>query len=127
MQLSDRVMNVRPSGVRKIFDLARKVKDPINLSIGEPDFDIPEPIKDEGIAWIKAGFNKYTPSGGIPELREMLLNHLKQDKGIICDDVIITAGVTGGLLLALMVTLNPLDEVIILTRILSYTNIRSCF
>ncbi|HOL04858.1 MAG TPA: pyridoxal phosphate-dependent aminotransferase [Syntrophorhabdaceae bacterium] len=113
MQLSDRVMNVRPSGVRKIFDLARKVKDPINLSIGEPDFDIPEPIKDEGIAWIKAGFNKYTPSGGIPELREMLLNHLKQDKGIICDDVIITAGVTGGLLLALMVTLNPLDEVII--------------
>lgn len=113
MQLSDRVMNVRPSGVRKIFDLARRVKDPINLSIGEPDFDIPEPIKDEGIAWIKAGFNKYTPSGGIPELREMLIKYLREDKGIICDDVIITAGVTGGLLLALMVTLNPLDEVII--------------
>lgn len=113
MFLSDRVMNVRPSGVRKIFDLANKVKNPINLSIGEPDFDIPELIKDEGIAWIKAGFNKYTPSGGIPELREMLIKYLKEEKGIICDDVIVTAGVTGGLLLALMVTLNPMDEVII--------------
>jgi aspartate/methionine/tyrosine aminotransferase len=112
MLLSDRVMSVRPSGVRKIFDLANKVKNPINLSIGEPDFDIPEPVKEEGIRWIRAGFNKYTPSGGIPELRERILLHLKT-LGIICDDVVITPGVTGGLLLALMVTLNPLDEVII--------------
>lgn len=110
--LSDRVLNVRPSGVRKIFDMAKQVKDPIDLSIGEPDFDIPLDIKEEGIKWIRAGFNKYTPSGGIPELREKVLHHLK-GKGIICDDVIITAGVTGGLLLALMVTLNPGDEVVI--------------
>ncbi len=112
MLLSDRVMAVRPSGVRKIFDLANNVKNPINLSIGEPDFDIPMEIKEEGIRWIRAGFNKYTPSGGIPELRQKILHNLK-GKGIICDDVIITAGVTGGLLLALMVTLNPLDEIII--------------
>ena len=112
MFLSDRVNNVRPSGVRKIFDLANKVKDPINLSIGEPHFDIPDEIKEEGIKWIRAGFNKYTPSGGIPELRDKLLLYLK-GKNIICDDVILTAGVTGGLLLALMVTLNPGDEVII--------------
>ncbi len=98
--------------MRKIFDLANKIKDPINLSIGEPDFDIPDSIKEEGIQWIRAGFNKYTPSGGIPELREKVLHHLRQ-KGIICEDAIITAGVTGGLLLALMVTLNPLDEIII--------------
>jgi len=110
--LSDRVNSVRPSGVRKIFDLANKMKDPINLSIGEPHFDIPLEIKEEGIKWIRAGFNKYTPSGGIPELREKLLHYLK-GKDIICDDVILTAGVTGGLLLALMVTLNPGDEVII--------------
>lgn len=110
--LSERVRSVRPSGVRKIFDLAGKIKDPINLSIGEPDFDIPERIKEEGIQWIRAGFNKYTPSGGIAELREKVLHHL-HEKGILCEDVIITAGVTGGLLLALMVTLNPLDEVII--------------
>jgi len=112
MLLSDRVMQVRPSGVRKIFDLAQKVKNPINLSIGEPDFDIPDEIKNEGIAWIQKGFNKYTPSGGIPELREKVLTHLRK-KGIICEDVIITAGVTGGLLLALMTTLNPGEEVVI--------------
>jgi aspartate/methionine/tyrosine aminotransferase len=112
MLLSDRVMGVRPSGVRKIFDLANKVRNPVNLSIGEPDFDIPDPVKEEGIKWIRAGFNKYTPSGGIPELRERIQLHLKE-LGITCDDVVITPGVTGGLLLALMVTLNPLDEVII--------------
>lgn len=98
--------------MRKIFDLANRIKDPINLSIGEPDFDIPDVIKEEGIRWIRAGFNKYTPSGGIPELREKVLHHLR-GKGIICEDVIITAGVTGGLLLALMVTINPLDEIVI--------------
>jgi aspartate aminotransferase/aminotransferase len=110
--LSERVQNVRPSGVRKIFDLARSVRDPVDLSLGEPDFDIPEVIREEGIRWIRKGFNKYTPSGGIPELREKILRHL-HDKGIICDDVIVTAGVTGGLLLALMVTLNPGDEIVI--------------
>jgi aspartate/methionine/tyrosine aminotransferase len=112
MLLSDRVMAIKPSGVRKIFDMANEVKNPIDLSIGEPDFDIPEAVKEEGIRWIRAGFNKYTPSGGIPELREKLLQTLRK-KGIICDDVIVTAGVTGGLLLALMVILNPGDEVII--------------
>ncbi|HEX2965410.1 MAG TPA: pyridoxal phosphate-dependent aminotransferase [Syntrophorhabdaceae bacterium] len=110
--LSERVKSIKPSGVRRIFDLANKMKNPINLSIGEPDFDIPELIKDEGIKWIRAGFNKYTPSGGIPELREKLLGRL-HEKQIICDDVIVTAGVTGGLLLALMVTINPGDEIII--------------
>ena len=100
MWLSERVQNIRPSGVRKIFDLARTVKDPIDLSLGEPDFDIPDPIKEEGIQWIRKGFNKYTPSGGIPELREKVLFYLR-GKGIICEDVIITPGVTGGLLLAL--------------------------
>ncbi len=112
MFLSERVKNIKPSGVRKIFDLARKVQNPINLSIGEPDFDIPDPIKEEGIKWIRAGFNKYTPSGGIMPLRERLLHDL-QSMGIICEDVIITAGATGGILLALMVTMDPMDEVII--------------
>jgi aspartate aminotransferase/aminotransferase len=124
MLLSDRVMQMRPSGVRKIFDLAQKVKNPINLSIGEPDFDIPDAVKDEGIKWIQKGFNKYTPSGGIPELREKVLGHLR-GKGIVCEDAIITAGVTGGLLLALMTTLNPGDEVIIPDPISFSTNTRS--
>jgi aspartate/methionine/tyrosine aminotransferase len=112
MWLSERVESMKPSGVRKIFDMVRTIKDPVNLSLGEPDFDIPDPIKEEGIYWIRQGFNKYTPSGGIPELREKLLHHLR-GKGIICEDVIITPGVTGGLLLALLVTLNPRDEILI--------------
>lgn len=112
MWLSKRVQSVRPSGVRKIFDLARTVKNPVDLSLGEPDFDIPDEIKEEGIAWIRKGFNKYTPSGGIPELREKLLRYLTA-KGIFCEDVIVTPGVTGGLLLALLVALNPGDEIVI--------------
>lgn len=112
MWLSNRLQCIRPSGVRKIFDMVQKAKDPINLSIGEPDFDVPSEIKETAIDWTRRGFNKYTPSGGIPELRGKLKEHL-QGKGIHCEDVIVTPGVTGGLLLALMATLNPGDEVII--------------
>ncbi len=112
MWLAQRIQSVRPSGVRKIFDLARAVKDPVDLSLGEPDFDIPLTIKEEGIRSIRQGFNKYTPSGGIPELREKILDYLHV-LGVVCEDVIVTPGVTGGLLLAFMVILNPGDEVVI--------------
>lgn len=112
MVISDRLANIKPSGVRRIFDLARQMKDPINLSIGEPDFDIPEPIKEEGIEWIRRGFNKYTPTQGIPELREKLASQLKE-KGIHFEEVMVTAGVTGGLLLASLALINPGDEVLI--------------
>ena len=112
MSLAQRVTGVRPSGVRKIFDMVRIAKDPINMSLGEPDFDVPVSIKEEAVEWTRRGFNKYPPSGGIPELREKLINQLKA-KGVFCEDVVITPGVTGGLLLALMATLNPGDEVLI--------------
>ena len=112
MLISDRLSNIKPSGVRRIFDLARQMKDPINLSIGEPDFDIPEPLKEEGIEWIRKGFNKYTPTQGIPELREKIASHLKK-KGVHFEEVMVTAGVTGGLLLASLALINPGDEVII--------------
>jgi aspartate aminotransferase/aminotransferase len=105
-------MKIKPSGVRRIFDLARQTKDPINLSIGEPDFDIPGPLKEEGIEWIKKGFNKYTPTQGIPELREKIADHLNK-KGVHFEEVMVTAGVTGGLLLASLALINPGDEVII--------------
>jgi aspartate/methionine/tyrosine aminotransferase len=112
MLISDRLMKIKPSGVRRIFDLARQMKDPINLSIGEPDFDIPEPLKEEGMEWIRKGFNKYTPTQGIPELREKIASHLKK-KGVQFEEVMVTAGVTGGLLLASLALINPGDEVII--------------
>ncbi|OGP53767.1 MAG: aspartate aminotransferase [Deltaproteobacteria bacterium RBG_13_52_11b] len=110
--ISDRLANIKPSGVRRIFDLARQMKNPINLSIGEPDFDIPEPLKEEGIEWIRKGFNKYTPTQGIPELRERIALHLKK-KRVQFEEVMVTAGVTGGLLLASLALINPGDEVVI--------------
>ena len=112
MLISERLRNIKPSGVRRIFDLARQMKNPINLSIGEPDFDIPEPLKEEGIEWIRKGFNKYTPTQGITELREKIASHLKK-KGIQFEEVMVTAGVTGGLLLASLALINQGDEVII--------------
>jgi aspartate aminotransferase/aminotransferase len=112
MLISDRLRNIKPSGVRRIFDLARHMKNPINLSIGEPDFDIPEPLKEEGIEWIRRGFNKYTPTQGIPELTDKIASHLKK-KEVYFEEVMVTAGVTGGLLLASLALVNPGDEVII--------------
>lgn len=110
--ISERLAKIKPSGVRRIFDLARQMKDPINLSIGEPDYDIPGPLKEEGIDWIRKGFNKYTPTQGIPELREKIALHLKK-KGIHFEEVMVTAGVTGGLLLSSLALINPGDEIII--------------
>lgn len=112
MLISERLRNIKPSGVRRIFDLARQMKDPINLSIGEPDFDVPEPLKEEGIEWIRRGFNKYTPTQGIPELRDKIASHLKK-KGVHFEEVMVTAGVTGGLLLASLALINQGDEVVI--------------
>ena len=74
MSLAQRVTGVRPSGVRKIFDMVRAAKDPINMSLGEPDFDVPVPIREKAVEWTRKGFNKYPPSGGIPELREKLIS-----------------------------------------------------
>jgi len=110
--LAERIRKIKPSGVRKIFDLAKKVKDPIDLSLGEPDFDVPKEIKEEAITWIRKGFNKYTLSAGIPELREKVKEHLRK-KGIIFEEVMLTAGVTGGLLLCCLGLIDEGDEVLI--------------
>ncbi len=112
MSVSNRIKSIKPSGVRRIFDLARQMKEPIDLSIGEPDFDIPEPLKEEGIDWIRRGFNKYTPTQGIPELRERIASSLR-NKEVFFEEVMVTVGVTGGLLLSSLALINPGDEVLI--------------
>ena len=71
--ISDRSKAVEISGIRKVFELARSLKDPVNLSIGQPHFDVPEPIKAAAKAAIDSGLNGYTVTQGIPELREKLL------------------------------------------------------
>jgi aspartate/methionine/tyrosine aminotransferase len=110
--IAERLKRIRPSGVRRIFDMASRMNDPIDLSLGEPDFDIPEDIKQEGIRWIEEGFNKYTLTQGIPELREKVEEYL-QGKGVTFESVMITAGVTGGLLLCCLCLIDPGDEVLI--------------
>ncbi len=103
------------SGIRKVFDLAQKIENPINLSIGQPDFDIPEEIKEEAIKAIRNGFNKYTVTQGIEPLREKVVDfvNLKKKTKYTVDQCIITSGVSGGLVLSFLATLNRGDEVII--------------
>lgn len=110
--IAERLKKIKPSGVRRIFDMAKRIKDPIDLSLGEPDFDIPEGIKREAIHWIESGFNKYTLTQGIPELRQKVDEYLKK-KGVMFENVMITAGVTGGLLLCCLSLIDPGDEVLI--------------
>ena len=112
--ISARAHLVDASGIRKVFDLAAKMKDPINLSIGLPDFDVPEVVKAAAIESIKAGQNRYTQTQGIAPLRERLRKDLSAEMGRDIGDVLITSGVSGGLLLAMLATIDPGDEAIFL-------------
>ncbi|MFN4242288.1 MAG: pyridoxal phosphate-dependent aminotransferase [Tepidisphaerales bacterium] len=112
--LASRVRRIDASGIRKVFDLAAKLKDPINLSIGLPDFDVPEPAKQAAIDAIRRGFNRYTPTQGIPELREKLFHQLTAELGRRPGELLVTSGVSGGLLLAIMACIDPGDECVFL-------------
>jgi aspartate aminotransferase/aminotransferase len=112
--IANRALAVDASGIRKVFDLAAKMKDPINLSIGLPDFDVPDPAKQAAIAAIQSGQNRYTQTQGIAPLRERLRKDLSAEIGRDVGDVLITSGVSGGLFLAILATINPGDEAIFL-------------
>jgi aspartate/methionine/tyrosine aminotransferase len=112
--ISKRTLAVDASGIRKVFDLAAKLKDPINLSIGLPDFDVPEAAKLAAIEAIRAGANKYTPTQGWVPLRDRLRADLAAEMGRDVGDVLITSGVAGGLLLAILATINPGEEAVFL-------------
>src|SRR5215207_9146626 len=112
--ISRRAHAVDASGIRKVFDLAAKMKDPINLSIGLPDFDVPEVAKNAAIESIRAGHNRYTQTQGIAPLRERLRADLSREIGRDVGEVLITSGVSGGLFLAILATINPGDEAVFL-------------
>jgi aspartate aminotransferase/aminotransferase len=112
--ISSRAHGVDASGIRKVFDLAAKMKDPINLSIGLPDFDVPAHAKQAAIEAINAGHNRYTQTQGIAPLRERLRRDLSSEIGRDVGEVLITSGVSGGLFLAILATINPGDEAIFL-------------
>lgn len=109
--LADKTESIGSSGIRRAFELAATMKDPINLSIGQPDFPVPDRAKRAAIEAIESDRNGYTVTGGLPELRERIAADLR-DEFDWSPEVFVTCGVSGGLVLALMACLNPGDEVI---------------
>ncbi|MGB4595517.1 MAG: aminotransferase class I/II-fold pyridoxal phosphate-dependent enzyme [Anaerolineaceae bacterium] len=117
-RLSSRVINLKPSGIRRFFDIAATMKDVISLGIGEPDFTTPAPIIEAGIAALKRGETHYTSNHGLISLREAVAHNLHHLYGVTYDpasEIVMTVGVSEALYLVFTALLNPADEVIIPT------------
>ena len=111
--IADRMRHIDASGIRKAFDMAKSMVDPINLSIGLPDFDVAGPVKAAAIDAIERGFNAYTVTQGIPELRGKIQSAVDAEFRQADRQVLITSGTSGALLLALCCVVDPGDEVVI--------------
>ena len=113
---SDKIKNIKPSGIRKFFDIANKIEDCISLGVGEPDFETPWHITEEGIYSLEQGRTFYTSNQGLPELREEISkwNKRKYNLDYNKDEIIVTCGGSEAIDIALRCCINPGDEVIIL-------------
>jgi len=111
--IAQRMSTVDSSGIRKIFDLAARIENPVNFSIGQPDFDVPAPIKEAGIKAIREGANRYTVTQGIPELHEAIRATLKSKSNYEPEGLLVTSGVSGALVLAMLALVEKGDEVLI--------------
>jgi aspartate aminotransferase/aminotransferase len=111
--IADRMKYIDSSGIRKVFALAATMKDPVDFSIGQPDFDVPEAVKRAAIKAIEGGVNRYSQTAGDEELLGKITSGLKAEFGWNEPKVMVTSGVSGGLLLAFLAIINPGDEVII--------------
>ncbi|MDC1141586.1 pyridoxal phosphate-dependent aminotransferase [Planctomycetota bacterium] len=113
-QPSERSLSIQASGIRKFFELGLSMKDPVDLSIGQAHFEVPEVAQQAAMKAIADGKNRYTVTQGIPELREKLKARMAANYGDIDGtDLMVTSGVSGALLLAFMALLNPGDEILI--------------
>ncbi|HET6883696.1 MAG TPA: aminotransferase class I/II-fold pyridoxal phosphate-dependent enzyme [Pirellulales bacterium] len=113
MQIADRMAHFDSSGIRKVFDLASQMRNPINLSIGQPDFEVPAEIKRAAIEAIESNKNGYALSQGMPVLREKLQARVDAEYRHADRQVFVTSGTSGGLVLAILALVNPGDEVIV--------------
>lgn len=111
--IAERTKLIDASGIRKVFALGAALEDPINFSIGQPDFDVPDELKWEAINAIRRGDNKYSQTAGDAVLRERIAGRVEEEFGWSKPAVLVASGVSGGLLLAFMSVINPGDEVII--------------
>lgn len=110
--IADRMRKIDASGIRKVFDLAANMTDPVNLSIGQPHFDTPEPIKQALTRAVEEGKNAYSQTQGIRPLLDLIQQDVDAAYGHGDRKVFITSGTSGGLMLALCALVNPGDEVI---------------
>lgn len=114
--LADKVVQIKPSGIRKFFDIVSEMEDAISLGVGEPDFDTPWHIRDEGIYSLEKGRTFYTSNAGLKELKQEVVHYIKRKQGIEYDagaEVIITVGGSEAIDIGLRAMLNPGDEVLI--------------
>ena len=114
--LSDKIVASPPSGIRKFFDIVSEMPDAISLGVGEPDFDTPWHIRDEGIYALEKGRTFYTSNAGLKELREEIVRYLERRIHVSynpADEVLITVGGSEGIDMAFRAMLNPGDEVLI--------------
>lgn len=111
--IAERTAHFDSSGIRRVFDLAAKLKNPINLSIGQPHFDVPEQVKESMIRAIHDGKNGYSPTQGIAPLRERLLADVQRELPNPDRKLLVTSGTSGALNLAMLAMIDPGDEVII--------------
>lgn len=114
--LADKVVNIPPSGIRKFFDIVSEMPDAISLGVGEPDFDTPWHIREEGIYSLERGRTFYTSNAGLKELREEIVKYLQRRVNVTYDpmkEVVVTVGGSEGIDMAFRAVLNPGDEVLI--------------
>lgn len=114
--LSDKVINIKPSGIRKFFDIVSEMKDAISLGVGEPDFDTPWHIRDEGIYAFERGKTFYTSNAGLKDLRIEISNYINRTQGVKYDpngEIIVTVGGSEAIDIGLRAIINANDEVII--------------
>lgn len=114
--LADKIVDIKPSGIRKFFDIVNEMEDAISLGVGEPDFDTPWHIRDEGIYSLEKGRTFYTSNAGLKELRTEIAKYIKRTQGVSYDDVheiLVTVGGSEAIDIALRAMINPGEEVLI--------------
>ncbi|MBR2190573.1 MAG: aminotransferase class I/II-fold pyridoxal phosphate-dependent enzyme, partial [Eubacterium sp.] len=114
--LSNTIKDIKPSGIRKFFDIVSEMKDAISLGVGEPDFDTPWHIREEGIFSLERGKTFYTSNTGLKELRVEISKYLERKIGVTYDplsEVIVTVGGSEAIDLAFRAMLDPGDEVLV--------------
>jgi aminotransferase len=113
--ICDKIKKIKPSGIRRLFDIASEIPDVISLGVGEPDFDTPWHVREEGIYALQKGCTFYTSNAGLPELRQEICRNIGKKYGLDYDsknEIVVTIGGSEAIDIALRALINPGDEVI---------------